>query len=676
MYDEDGYIKIYPENDISEKRTWDDAFYRDLLLGRTNKNTIDTQVSSIQEVYKGNPYNLGAYTETIDETSSIHYYNELNLMQNIIATKQGEYTDLDLTPSDIEILNNEDKEKAQTLMSFLKHYTDNPKFKKVINDTIFQSLLFPMGITWIKYDYGLSNFTTSNGTPVNGDIDFQNIPLPQFFWDPASTDLDLVGYIIITEETSINALYNNMNFARILDSYHEIRTKEAQSEYQQALQYEQAQNYRGTKIDIPTPDFNLIKKLDSTQTEYMGVYDVQNGYILNRWDNKISNDRVVLYHYFKQNRSGGIDYEIRTDAFFYAGAEILLYREENYCKKYPIATLVYNNLPQSLTGYSLGMQLYKLQGALYEAAINETYANNIASKIILLTAKIGINAQALKSAFVDAAQNVDVDKAALVSEAERTDNQQISGNVHLFDTTKQAIAATSRTNNILQQMMELSGIGIQNSSNSGKSMTTGKGISSLQERGLKVENVFTSNIEYFVQKVYDIMTMYIQDKFTARTLPISYNKDNQQPNNMITEEDNGNGGLVNSLNNTYLKPKVDIMSQSPANKVKNTNLMGVLLPLLAQNEATQYSDISPIINKVTGDNKFANAISEMLSSGRQHQLAMTRLLNDSAARAKIAERQEESKGRLFVEALKQFNQTEEESQQNKSETIKGSTKNG
>ena len=197
----DGWLKVL--NAYSQNLPEEDAEVLEII-----KKGIEGRTAITDSVYRGIA-NALAGSVVDQQTEDLFAFDEGSnearlVMLNKAAAFDTSAIDIQLKPllKETTVATNTSGKPVVTSTSivmefnkYLNSYLSNPKFDFVFADAIKFSRAFPMAITLLGWD---DNIVVGNDTEnIVGDISCENIPIEDFWWDPASTSIEMSDYAFI-----------------------------------------------------------------------------------------------------------------------------------------------------------------------------------------------------------------------------------------------------------------------------------------------------------------------------------------------------------------------------------------------------------------------------------------------------------------------------------------------
>lgn len=193
------YLKLIPEDheliaclieDMVDQR---DINYKELY-------------TSVERVIKGEPIDI---TKGIDFPIDVGNSDALYIMNNKASIFDVNSISITLKQTKTNKKDSEDPNRREPFIDTANRilnesYLTRPQYKFAFADAIRYSRGYPMAITLLGWD---DNAVLGNGTNFKGDVTCENIPLENFYWDPASTSIDTSNYVMITKMLNYRQIY-------------------------------------------------------------------------------------------------------------------------------------------------------------------------------------------------------------------------------------------------------------------------------------------------------------------------------------------------------------------------------------------------------------------------------------------------------------------------------------
>lgn len=578
-------------------------FDNDFEEAKNYKSKYETIISTLTNFMDNKPekelyvQNDSNQNEVKDEVSDLKESSLNNKIQEIIYTKSGEYSDINPAPQILSKIQGD--LKTHNIQQFIDKLWVENYTKFALNETLYSGLIYPLGVLKI----GMS-FTEQN-QEKSSKLNFENINLAQFFPDMNAFSLDDCRYIFETVKTSVKSLWN-------------------------------------TSLRDPILKY-ILKNGNTLMTG--DTFDSTESFYLNNDNSTLYNQQITLIYYYYKNLEGKVNLEIYIESFINQDENqvenpeeemlkeilpemeesleqqnvpyYLLYKKTDFFDEYPYAIFKYMSRPQSLFGVSLGEQLLPMQKQLYKlAGLLNNAVERAGKDIVIYDVSLKLDLSKMQDAMNKKQRN-----SWLSASKPGNSNSMINSLALVPHGALEAIQIYRGEMEAVSMMMERqAGLSEVSMGIEGKSATTGKGLSNLQQNSKVFENKVFINIENFLVQVY---------RKTIHWIPYLTNHN-------YTNEAGELKVLNTAINPNNYEVKLDLLSQSPSNKIKDSKILDMLIPLMSQHKNLSFANPGELLESYTNNTKFSGLIKKNLGDSiltskdidsKQHQDKLDTMTN-------------------------------------------------
>lgn len=203
----DRYKEVLKNYEEQVSQDYEEVEYDIEEASSNKKKYYDKQFEAIDNAIKGKYFEDQTVEDNfVADTGSNDAFNIMNEKASIfdVNNLNVELKSTTLNPND----KGRDEAFVDTFNRILNEtYLEKSTFKHSISDAIKYSRGYPLAITQIGYD---DNMVLGPNTNFSGDITCSNVPLNEFFWDPATNNIDDCEYVYVAKTLPLRTIYNHL----------------------------------------------------------------------------------------------------------------------------------------------------------------------------------------------------------------------------------------------------------------------------------------------------------------------------------------------------------------------------------------------------------------------------------------------------------------------------------